>query len=53
MEDGFSEMYVKMFWMKTVALTKNDVTAFPDAVAAFDAVLKDCQLKNAAVHSHF
>ena len=27
-------MYVKMFWMKTVALTKNDVTAFPDAVAA-------------------
>ena len=33
-EDGFSEMYVKMFWMKTVALTKNDVTAFLDAVAA-------------------
>ena len=27
-------MYVKMFWMKTVALMKNDVTAFPDAVAA-------------------
>ena len=27
-------MYVKMFWMKTVALKKNDVTAFLDAVAA-------------------